>query len=114
MQLIQQSGPLVLKMAQQGRQFGFVWPLVLMAFLCCAAGDALAQYTLGWCFRLGHGGVAQDDRSAAHFFSAAAAQGSARAQARLGHVIAKMQVGVPVCVCALAFGVSTELCCVLC
>ncbi|MFI4904099.1 MAG: transglycosylase SLT domain-containing protein [Burkholderiales bacterium] len=61
-------------------------PLHAYALYCQAAkaGDAEAQYDVGWMYLNGRG-VARDDALAARFFAMAAAQGLAQAQALLAH-----------------------------
>ncbi len=61
-------------------------PLHAYALYCQAAkaGDAEAQYDVGWMYLNGRG-VARDDALAAQFFEMAAAQGHAQAKALLAH-----------------------------
>jgi len=72
-------------------------PLRAAALYCriARAGDAQAQYNLGWMYANGRG-VARNDATAAFFFQAAAQQGLAAAQ-RMLHIVGDPTPEVPEC-----------------
>ena len=77
---------------------GVVRDMVRAAALYCQvarAGDASAQYNLGWMYANGRG-VARNDATAAFFFQAAALQGMAAAQ-RMLNIVGAPTLEVPDC-----------------
>jgi hypothetical protein len=72
-------------------------PVRAAALYCqiARAGDAQAQYNLGWMYANGRG-VARNDATAAFFFQAAAQQGMAAAQ-RMLHIVGEPTREPPEC-----------------
>jgi hypothetical protein len=63
--------------------------------LAADQGNASGQYSLGWFYLYGHGGLPKDEREAARLFKLAADQGYAKAQCGLGRLYADGRGGLP-------------------